>query len=158
MENPDNLSGMTVPDAKEYILRHISVLRLTEKKREELKGELEKWRTRIELARSSGAEDLVPEAEKEAERIRTGEEAIASEIADLKKRIGYMRRQLPGLAARERSVDPDLLEQELLMAAGYLPGDEKKAGEDRRFKDLEKDAAAEEALEALKAKMGQRGP
>jgi phage shock protein A len=155
--NSDDLTGMTVPEAKEYIFHHISALRLGEKKQEELKGELEKWRTRIGLARSKGAEDLALEAEKEADRVRIEGEAVASEIEDLKSRIDDMRKQLPGLAARERTVDPDLLEQELLMALGFLPGEDEKAGEERRFRDLEKEAAADTALEALKAKMNRPG-
>jgi len=61
-----------------------------------------------------------------------------------------MRRQLPGLAARERSIDPDLLEQELLMALGQT-GEE--AGTERAFQKLEKEKSADEALDALKARM-----
>ena len=64
-----------------------------------------------------------------------------------------MRAQIPALAARERNVDPDLLEQELLIAAGYNPWDEGVAGADRQFRDLEKEDGAEEALRALKAMM-----
>ena len=66
-----------------------------------------------------------------------------------------MRRQIPLLAARERSIDPDLLEQELLMAAGRLPGDEEKAQTEGRFRELEKNIAADTALEELKEKMAQ---
>jgi capsule polysaccharide export protein KpsE/RkpR len=76
-------------------------------------------------------------------------DALAGEIAELKAQIQRMREQLPGLAARERSVDPDLLEQELRIALGEdLAGDD-KADLDRRFEAAEADAA----LEALKAKM-----
>jgi hypothetical protein len=57
------------------------------------------------------------------------------------------------LAARQRSIDPDLLEQELLIAAGYLPGEEEKAQNDRLFSEMEKNAAADAALSELKVKM-----
>jgi len=65
-----------------------------------------------------------------------------------------MRRQLPILAAQTRSIDPDLLEQELLMAVGFLPGEEEKAKSERTFSQMEKEAAADDALLQLKAKMG----
>jgi hypothetical protein len=35
-----------------------------------------------------------------------------------------------------------------------MPGEEEKAAADRRFRELEQEAAADEALQALKAKMG----
>jgi hypothetical protein len=68
-----------------------------------------------------------------------------------------MRTQLPGLAARERSIDPDLLEQELLISAGHLPGDGEKVKNERILRELQKDNDAETALAKLKAKMEQEG-
>jgi phage shock protein A len=156
-QKPDILADMNASEAKAYIFNHISTLKLTEKKRDELDRELEKWNSRIELARSKGEEALSLEAEKEAERLKTKRQTLAAEITELKDHIEIMRKQLPGLAARERSVDPDLLEQELLMAAGFLPGDEEKAGTERLFKKLEQEGAADTALEALKAKIGRNG-
>jgi phage shock protein A len=146
---------MNAVDAKEYILQFISTLKLTEKKIQALNEELVRWNSRIELAKSRGAADLALEAENQAEKIRTQQAALAGEAAELKIQIEKMRKQLPGLAARERSVDPDLLEQELLIAAGRMPGEENQAETDRLFSKLEKDQAAEAALEALKAKIGQ---
>jgi phage shock protein A len=142
---PESLRGMNAADAKEYIFHHITTLKLTEKKRDELAGEQKKWLDRISLAQSRGAEDLALAARGEAEKLRTEREALDAEIADLKTRIRRMRDQLPGLAARERSVDPDLLEQELLIALGG--GEE--ADLERRFEAAEADAA----LEALKAQL-----
>ncbi|GHU93441.1 hypothetical protein FACS189479_04820 [Spirochaetia bacterium] len=152
--DPSDLTGMNVADAKEYILQFISTLKLTEKKIHDLEGELARWNSRIELAKSRGAADLALEAENQAEKIRTQQAALTGEAAELKIQIEKMRKQLPGLAARERSIDPDLLEQELLIAAGRMPGEEKQAETDRLFSKLEKDQAAEAALEALKAKIG----
>jgi hypothetical protein len=125
---PDDLSGMSPEDAKEYIFRHISTLKLTEKALGELEGEIEKWRGRIELARRKGLPDLAGEAEAERERLSVRRTALASEIDELKTQIESMRSQLPGLAARERRIDPDLLEQELLIALGRMPGDSPSPG------------------------------
>lgn len=148
---------MNAAEAKEYIFHFISALKLTEKKQEELARELEKWNSRRELARSREVADLALEAEKAATRIQTEADTIAAEILELKNQIEAMRRQLPELAARERSIDPDLLEQELAIAAGHTPGDEKQTAAARELEDLEKETNAGAALEALKVKMGRSG-
>jgi phage shock protein A len=161
MENdekrPDDLGGMDAAGAKEYIIRYIATLKLTEKELEEADASLSKWKGRAELARSGGDEALALAAEGEAEKAKVRGDTLRAETGELKGQIETMRRQLPGLAARERSVDPDLLEQELRMALGYLPGDEEKAGTEGAFRDLEQKNAADTALEALKAKMGLKG-
>ncbi|MDR2070293.1 MAG: chromosome partitioning protein [Treponema sp.] len=141
----DDLSGMSAAAAKEYIFHHIAALKLAEKNHAGLLADLEKWEKRGELARSRHMPDLAAEAEKEAGRIRARVEDAQAENADLRAKIEKMRKDLPALASRERSVDPDLLEQELLIALGKNPGDEIAD-----FKAVEADAA----LEALKAKMG----
>ncbi|MDR2760171.1 MAG: PspA/IM30 family protein [Spirochaetaceae bacterium] len=149
----DNLTGMDAAGAKEYIYHYITTLKLTEKKLEEVSGELAKWKGRVELARSGGEEALALEAEKEVRKFEAERDTLTGEIRELTGEITRLRRQLPGLAARERSIDPDLLEQELLMALGYSPGEtegeaRKTAGE---FEKLNVDMA----LEALKARMRQ---
>jgi hypothetical protein len=151
---PDDITGMDPASAKEYIAQYITTLKLWEKDSEKFAANLALWESRVNLARSSGADELVLQAEKEAGAIRTKKAALDTEIETLKTQIETMKKQLPALAARVRSVDPDLLEQELIMAAGYLPGDEEKAAVDRRLDSLEKNAAADAALGALKAKLG----
>jgi hypothetical protein len=153
-QNPENLLGMGAAEAKEYITGHIASLKLTEKKYGELNRDYEKWSARVGLAGSRNNEALAAEASAEAEKLRERRDALGTEIAVLKRQIERMREQLPGLAARERTIDPDLLEQELLIALGYMPGDETvtgKAARKRPFEELDADAA----LEELKAKMRQ---
>ena len=149
-QDPVNLTGMKAAEAKEYIHAFIATLKLTEKQIYTLEDEAAKWKGRIELARSKGMEELVAEAEREAEKINAKLSGLREEELSLKERIDVMRRQLPGLAARERSIDPDLLEQELLMALGKT---EEETKTDRAFRELEKNSAADTALEALKAKL-----
>jgi phage shock protein A len=146
----DDLYGMKVEDAKAYITGHIATVKIMEKNREELNGELTMWESRVNLARSKGALELAAQAAQEVDALRAKQASLDMEIVDLRNQIETMRRQLPGLAARERSIDPDLLEQELLIATGYLPGDEEKAAVDQKLKALEKDASTDAALEALK--------
>ena len=148
-----NICGMKPTAAKEYIINFIATLKLTEKQVCELDQELSKWQQRIDLAKSNERPDLAAEAEKECERITLKRQQLSDEVDTLKKQIDEMRRQLPLLAARERSVDPYLLEQELIMALGYLPGEEEKAHNERQFAAMEKAAAADDALLQLKAKM-----
>jgi len=149
-QDPDNLIGMKAAEAKEYIHAFIATLKLTEKEIRSLEDEAAKWKARIELARSKRLENLTAEAEREAEKINSKLSELREEQQSLNERIGVMRRQLPGLAARERSVDPDLLEQELLLALGLS---EEEAKTERSFRKLEKDSAADTALEELKNRM-----
>jgi phage shock protein A len=150
----ENLDGLDAAGAKEYILACLGTVKLTEKKISALDGELDKWSSRVELAATGNRPDLAAEAEKETERIRKQKQELSAEAEILKGQIEELRKKLPLLAARERSVDPDLLEQELLMAAGRLPGEEDKARTGRMFEELERENAADAALAELKAKMG----
>jgi hypothetical protein len=152
---PEDLRGMDRAAAGDYMLNYITTLKLTEKRLEDLDRELARWRGRADLARSRGEAALTAAAEQEAARIEADRAAAAGEAAALRSRIGAMGRQLPGIAARERSVDPDLLEQELLIALGRSPGEDpgaarKTEGEFERLN-------AEDALDALKAKMRREG-
>ncbi|MDR2448058.1 MAG: PspA/IM30 family protein [Treponema sp.] len=150
----DDISGMDPTSAREYIARYITTLKLQEKESEKLAADISRWESRATLARSKGAEELALQAEKESALIRSRKSVLDADIDTLKLQIDKMKKQLPLLASRTRSVDPDILEQELLMAAGHLPGDEEKAALERDLKTLEKDASADAALAALKMKMG----
>jgi phage shock protein A len=147
-----NLDGMSAAAAKEYIFGLIATLKLTEKDIRSLEEEAAKWKGRVELARSGGKDDLASEAEKEAQRAEEKLIGLRVEEESLRDQIEEIRKKLPGLAARERSVDPDILEQKLLMALGKT-GEE--AETEKAFEKLEKDASAEAALQALKEKMAE---
>jgi len=152
-KSPADLGGMSPAEAKEYIFNFISTLKLTEKQIKNSDDEISKWQQRLELALSKEQPELAQAAEKELQLLREKQSALTAEAELLKLQIEEMRRQIPLLAAQERSIDPDLLEQELLMAAGYLPGDKEKARNERQFRELEKEAEADAALLELKAKM-----
>ncbi|AEF81078.1 PspA/IM30 family protein [Leadbettera azotonutricia] len=152
-KKPDDLTGMEPLAAKDYILQFITTLKLTEKQSEELESEERKWESRVSLASEKNEEALQKEARNELERVKAKRLTLKEEIAELGTQIENMRSQLPFLAARQRSIDPDLLEQELLIALGHMPGDEKIAATDREFSKLEKEKSAQDALEELKARM-----
>jgi phage shock protein A len=158
-QRPEDLRGMDRAAARDYMLNYLTTLKLTEKRLEGLDRELAAWRGRAELARSRGEAALAAAAEQEAARIEADRAVTGGEAAELRRQIAVMGRQLPGIAARERSIDPDLLEQELLIALGRNPGDEipfgkeTPSGVEAEFERLN----AEDALDALKAKMRQEG-
>lgn len=141
---------MIAAEAREHILGVITTLQLTRKEIRSLEDEAAKWKSRVDLARSRGILDLLAEAEKEAEKIHAKLSGLREEEQTLKDSVDSTLRQLPGLAARQRSVDPDILEQELLIALGHV-GEE--AETEKAFGKLEKESAADAALEALKARM-----
>lgn len=151
-QRPENIHGMSAAEAKEYIILHISARKMAEKKLAALRIEQDKWNKRVGVAEGAGRQDLAEAAAKEAAAAGEQIAAIEAEIAEANGQIQAMLRQLPGLAARERSVDPDLLEQELLMMAGYNPGEEEKADADRKFRELEREEALNQSLQALKGK------
>jgi phage shock protein A len=158
-ENSD-LSGMDTATAKEYILHHITTLKLTKKRLDELEQELSKWNLRIKFAHSKGENGLVLEAEKEADKIRSRQIELSGEVEKLQILIQGMLRQLPDITGLERTKTfekttqaLDMLEQELLITAGHLPGGGKEANIERTMQKLENDTIVETELAILKAKM-----
>jgi len=159
-ENPTiqeqvNLAGMSAAEAREYILSFIITLKLTEKEIANHEDMADRWKRRIELARFRGRDELLAEAESEAEKINARLAELRNEKLSLTESIAAMQRQLPGLSARERSIDPDLLEQELLLALGTTGEDD---GTESAFRELEKNNRADAALEELKNKLKENTP
>ena len=134
-QRPDDLTGMDAGAGKEYIIRHIAALKETERQYAAAGAELAAWTSRVSLARSKGREDLAALAEAEAAARQARVEQLGAEKRELEAQIETMRRRLPGLAARERSVDPDLLLEELSQAAGYASSEE--AETERQFRELD---------------------
>ncbi|MDR2049924.1 MAG: chromosome partitioning protein [Treponema sp.] len=161
---PDSSFAGQSPQAgeKEYAFSVVTQIKLNEKLLAEYEAEAEKWEKRAALARgcetpegSGGTtEALAAEAEARAAAVQSKAAALRTETAELRAEAERVLRSLPALAARERSVDPDLLLQELLIAAGHDPGSEEERGRERQFAEMEKNAAADAALAELKAKMG----
>jgi phage shock protein A len=152
-----NLHGMDKAAALEYIGGCLSTLKLTEQKITALAADQAKWNGRIKLAGQNGRADLAQQAQAESDRIAAQKTALEAEAAALRSDIDGMKRQLPTLGAYLRSVDPDLLEQELLIARGLNPGDEEAAAADSAFNQMDKEAGVQDALAALKARMGKDG-
>jgi phage shock protein A len=148
---------MDYNETQEQLKAVMTTLKLTEKKHEELGFALSKWKKRVELARNSGQTDLQSSAEAECAQLMAQEQSLADEIAEYKEQIVKLRAELPRRAAQQRTVDTDILAQELLMAAGYNPGEEAKVAADQAWAETEKQTAIENALASLKEKMKSSG-
>jgi phage shock protein A len=142
---------------KEIIFNYITHLKMTQKEIAGLEAELAKWESREQLAHNKGEEDLAGQARSRSTAIRQQLDSLRTECAALEQEIAAARRDMLSAAARERTVDPDVLEQEFRILLGEdLSAPEDAATEadtDRKFAELEQDASADAALAALKAKM-----
>jgi len=149
---------MNAADAREYLFSLTAGLKIAEKRLAEARSDAALWDRRAALAhaRDAGA-DLEAAARDKAAEARSLIETLEREAAETRRMIEEARREMPGRAARERRVDPDLLQQELLMAQGIDPGDEATAARERKLAQLEAEQAAEDALAALKARVGVPG-
>lgn len=148
-----DLSGLSLDGAKEYILAHITQLKLNEKQACELEAEAAVWRERAALALSRADAALAAEAEEQAGALLNKASGLRLESGELRAGVDQMKRRLPSIAAGARTVDPDLLLEELLIA-GREPGG---AELEKKFAALEQEAAAGAALDELKARMGRAG-
>jgi phage shock protein A len=148
--DPYDLRGMEPKAAREYLFAHATTLGLLEKKLEGKAALLEKWRERQSLALNAGRPELAAEAERQVSAGQAEMDALNAEAEALRAGIEKMKRQIPGLDARERRVDPDLLLAELRELSGQDP-----EGTDAEFGKLEKDSEAADALAELKKKLAE---
>ncbi|MHB9294309.1 hypothetical protein PilKf_00016 [Pillotina sp. SPG140] len=140
-------------DAKMHIKALITTLKLNEKTINDLNADIAKWEQRVQLARTAGKCELQKQAEAVLADIKAKRDTISAECTALRRQWSELQQRLPTIAAQERTIDTDLLQQELLIVNGYLPGEEEKMEADRHFAAEEKNVSAAAALEALKAKM-----
>lgn len=149
MDGYTNLAGMGEDEAKRYILAHATDLELLRKRIVEAEGEYKLWADRVNLAESRGLTDLQAQAAEQARQAGAKLDTLKTEAAALQRDVDFMKSQLGGLKARERSVDADLLLANMQMVNGEMehPG---RAELERGIKQSE----ADQALQALKASMG----
>ncbi|MDR0410569.1 MAG: chromosome partitioning protein [Treponema sp.] len=145
---------MNTSEAKGYVADVLTSLKLMEKQREELASKAAVWESRIKLAQSKGEEALMIAAQREADAIKAKIEGLDAEIAVSNAEISSIKQGLSATVSRERSIDTDILQQELLIAAGHLPGDEDKVVAEQGLSNMENEASASAALAQLKVKMG----
>lgn len=151
---PSSTGPRSAAAEREYLLGLLTQAKLNRKELAALDTERATWRRRIELAAKAGDSALEMAARSELSAIDQKHDSLLAETEGFEAEASTLRKKLPIIAASERSVDPDLLEQELLMAAGREPGSSDELATEQKFADLEKDSAANDALARLKASMG----
>ncbi|HEY9054418.1 MAG TPA: hypothetical protein VIO60_06335 [Rectinemataceae bacterium] len=110
------------------------------------------WSSRVELARSKGLGELAAGAMRMLDDVRAKKAAAVQSRSEFAADAARIKEALPGIKAKERSIDPDALAAELSVLTGEAlePG---AAAVERDLSALEK-PSAESALEELKRKMG----
>ncbi|HPE37374.1 MAG TPA: chromosome partitioning protein [Spirochaetales bacterium] len=153
MSDDTDLRGLSVSDARAYVLEFLTTLKTTERDLAALDGELALWNKRVELAASKGASDLEAGARAKVAELAARRTALSEEKDSLVAKIARMKEQLPILRAQERSVDVDLLLAELQVATGEALGDT-SASVNQGLASL----GADDELAALKRKLGGGNP
>jgi hypothetical protein len=153
MEDWVDLRGMTPEAAKDYILAHMTDLNVLKQRIGEADAETASWEARVKLAAEKGLAELEAQAGLRLSEARARANALKTEAISLATDIKKMRDQVPGLEARVRSVDPDILLAGLQMVTGEMdhPGESK-------LNEAVASAQADDALAALKSSLGMAPP
>jgi hypothetical protein len=174
-DNDTDLTGLDLSGAKEYIFAYALDAKRLEKEIAEAEAEREKWKGRVALAEGKLAAGAASQGDTgsltamaQAAGAKVAElsdfiEKRGAERAELLAKVDSMRRQLPLISARERSVDPDRLLAELQLMTGELLGDSgdptaegrSEAATEADFAKLEAEAKAQAELEALKKRQSE---
>lgn len=156
------IARLDLQGARELLFACTTDLKRHEKDSAALEAERATWVSRVSLAESRGLADLVAGAKARVGEIEARMADIESSATEIRADIARIRDALPGIRAKERSIDPDRLLAELQMMTGEALGG--GAPLDREFEALEKaqpgagtsngTAAPDDPLTALKKKMG----
>lgn len=151
----EELSKLDYPSAMNLIYAYTTDIKVHEKDLESLRKEAALWEARVGLARDKGLADLEAGASARLSQVNEKILSIETSRGELSRDLSRLKEALPGLKAKERSIDPDMLQAELSMMTGEAldPG---KASLDKELKALETPSGGD-ALAELKRKMGLGG-
>lgn len=149
----EELSRLDYQGAMDLLFAYTTDIKRHEKDIESLRQESELWNSRVSLAEGKGLADLAAAAREQLDRLQQKIAEIDASKAELARDVLRLKEALPGLKAKERSIDPDRLLAELSMMTGEALEPEKAAAE-RELDALGKTKPADDALAALKRKMG----
>ncbi|MCE1205819.1 MAG: hypothetical protein LWX00_00245 [Spirochaetia bacterium] len=142
----EELSKLDYQGAMELMVAYSTDIKMQEKELEPLKKEAELWASRVSLAESKALPDLAQAARERHGQIQEKIAALENSILELKLDVARLKEALPGLKAKERSIDPDQLLAELSMMTGEAM-DPEKAKFDREFAALERAGGSMQAPE-----------
>lgn len=132
----EELSKLDYQGAMELMVAYSTDIKMQEKELELQKKEAALWASRVSLAESKALADLAQAARERHGQIQEKIIALENSILELKQDVARLKEALPGLKAKERSIDPDELLAELSMMTGEAM-DPEKAQFDREFVALE---------------------
>ncbi|MGQ9631056.1 MAG: PspA/IM30 family protein [bacterium] len=145
-----NIDGMSRRDAEDYVKQFVIAEKKTIQALEAKKAEVEKWKGRVELARSKGMEDLAREAEEQLNRFYGDVQKLLGELREVQHNLAILREKLSTRAEDLRTIDADVLAAEFEVLLGK---DREKMKLDEKFENL----SADEELKKLKEKMKNNG-
>ena len=147
------ISKLDFASAQETLLAYATDIKTHEKDIESSKRDLALWKSRVALAESKGLADLAEAAKKQVAMIEEKLSRIEASRAELAADMQRIKEALPSIKAKERSIDPDLLQAQLSMMTGEAL-DPDAAKLDKELSALDSAPKADSALDALKRKMG----
>ncbi len=147
------LTNLDLESAKGMMLAFATDAKRIEKEISALCGEEAQWASRVKLAQDRGLAELAQAAAARQTELAGKIQALGLERSSMLRDLELLRNYMPGIAAKERSVDPDRLLAEMQMVTGDLLHPEAAAAE-AEIKTLENRAGVEDALASLKRKMG----
>jgi len=152
----EELSHLDYGSAQELLMAYATDIKRHEKDIEALDADISLWNSRVRLATDKGMAELSIQAQAQCDSLKAKRDEIAASKAQLEGDLRRIKELLPELKAKRRSIDPDALEAELAMMTGEALEPEKAKAE-QEIKGLEQQAGVEDALAALKRKMGLAG-
>ena len=140
-----DIDFMDFQSAREYVLAFITTLKKTQKQRAVTEEELELWRGRIKLAENRGEPVLKSGAERRVAELEASCQQLHQEELELKRKVDVLKEKLKATKIRSSlQLDADALLAQMQM----LVGEPDKLQEELR------NTEADQALRALKKKMG----
>lgn len=152
----EELSRLDYGSAQELLMAYATDIKRHEKDIEALDADISLWNSRVRLAADKGMAELAAQAQTQCDSLKAKRDEIAASTSQLESDLQRIKELLPELKAKRRSIDPDALQAELSMMTGEALEPEKVKAE-QEIKGLEQQAGVEDALAALKRKMGLAG-
>ena len=140
-----DIDFMDFQSAREYVLAFITSLKKTQKQRAVAEQELDHWRSRVALADSRGEPVLKRSAQQRVAELEAHRQKLLQEELDLGRKVDILKEKLKTAKIRSSlRVDAEALLAQMQMLVG----------EPDSLSEKLRDTEAEQALKALKEKMG----
>ncbi|HWP69348.1 MAG TPA: hypothetical protein VN437_08595 [Rectinemataceae bacterium] len=153
----EELSRLDYQGAMELLFAYTTDIKRHEKDMESLEKDIGLWNSRVSLAEGKGLTELAEAARAQLTQLKGKYAEIEASKTELSRDAQRIKESLSGIKAKERSIDPDLLQAELSMVTGEAL-DPDKAKLEKELAALEGAGSGasptEDALSALKRKMG----